>query len=149
MFSPIMMVKAMKTAKGKFTVFFEDPYWVGVYERFSNGKLEVCKITFGSEPKDYEVYEYLLKNWNNLCFSSPTNVDIKQDVKINPKRMQREIKKQLNTQGIGTKSQQALKLQYEENKTIRKERSRKEKEEEKQFQFELRQKKKKEKHSGH
>lgn len=143
-----IMVKVMDTCKGQFTVFFETPFWVGVYERISDGKLEVCKITFGAEPKDYEVYEFLLKNWNTLSFSSPIKADIKQDTKINPKRVQREIKKQLSMQGIGTKSQQALKLQHEESKIIRKQKSREEKEAEKQFQFELRQQKKKEKHRG-
>ena len=138
----------METVKSQFTVLFEAPFWVGVYERISDGKLEVCKITFGSEPKDYEVYEFLLKNWNTLQFSPPTKVDIKRDVKINPKRMQRKIKKQLGMQGIGTKSQQALKLQHEENKIIRRKKSREQKEAEKQFQFELRQQKKKAKHRG-
>jgi len=63
--------------------------------------------------------------------------------------MQRTIKKQLETQGIGTKSQQALKLQHEENKIIRNEKSREQRETEKRMQFELRQKKKKQKHKGH
>lgn len=45
--------------------------------------------------------------------------------------MQRIVKKQLEVHGVGTKSQQALKLQQEENKMIRKEKSRKQKEEEK------------------
>lgn len=146
--SSIIVVRAMKTVKGRFTVFFEVPFWVGVYERISDGKLEVCKITFGSEPKDYEVYNFILKNWNTLRFSPPTKADVKQDTKINPKRMQREIKKQLDTQGIGTKSQRALKLQHEENKIARKVKSREQKEAEKQFQFELRQQKKKAKHRG-
>ena len=43
------------------TILFEAPFWIGLYERMDNGKYEVCKITFGSEPKDYEVYEFLLK----------------------------------------------------------------------------------------
>ena len=34
---------------------FEAPFWIGLYERTDNGRYEVCKITFGSEPKDYEV----------------------------------------------------------------------------------------------
>ena len=33
------------------TVFFEDPFWVGVYERTDGGRYEACKITFGAEPK--------------------------------------------------------------------------------------------------
>ena len=28
---------------------------MGVFERVSEGKLSVCKVTFGAEPKDYEV----------------------------------------------------------------------------------------------
>ena len=35
------------------TVLFEDPFWVALYERESGEKYEVCKITFGAEPKDY------------------------------------------------------------------------------------------------
>lgn len=138
----------MQKSESKLTVFFDDPFWVGVYERISDGKLEVCKITFGAEPKDYEVYDFLLQNWNKLRFSPPINADTKHELKVNPKRMQREIKKQLDTQGIGTKSQQALKLQQEESKVSRTEKSRKQKEDEKQRQFELRQQKHKEKHRG-
>ena len=44
--------------------------------------------------------------------------------------------------GIGTKSQQALKLQQEQNKQERKEKSRKRKEAEEQRMFELKQRKK-------
>jgi len=139
----------MQNTEIKLTVYFDDPFWAGVYERISDGLLEVCKITFGAEPKDYEVYEYLLQNWHLLRFGSPVKADEKQDVKINPKRMQREIKKQLENQGVGTKSQQALKLQQEENKIARKEKSREQREAERLMQFELRRQKKKQKHKGH
>ncbi|MDD3228117.1 MAG: YjdF family protein [Oscillospiraceae bacterium] len=138
----------MQKIESKLTVFFENPFWVGVYERVADGKLEVCKITFGAEPKDYEVYDFLLRNWRNLQFSPPIKAVTAQDIKINPKRMQRSIRKQLEAKGIGTKSQQALKLQQEENKTVRREKYRRQKEDEKQRQFELWQKKKREKHRG-
>ena len=36
--------------KASLTVFFEDPFWVGVFERIEDGKLSVCKVTFGAEP---------------------------------------------------------------------------------------------------
>ncbi len=39
----------MDKVSGKLTVFFEDPFWVGVFERVSDGKLSVCKVTFGAE----------------------------------------------------------------------------------------------------
>ena len=48
----------------KVTVFFEMPFWVGVFEQISQEKLSVCKVTFKTEPKDYEVYHFILKNTN-------------------------------------------------------------------------------------
>ncbi len=54
----------------------------------------------------------------------------------------------INNTGIGTKSQQALKLQQEQLKTERKIVSREQREAEKQRQFELKQQKRKEKHKG-
>ena len=74
---------------GKLTVYFENPFWVGVFERIENGKLSVCKVTFGSEPKDYEVCEYVLKNYYQLKFSPAVDVVVKKQA-TNPKRVQRE-----------------------------------------------------------
>ena len=71
------------------------------------------------------------------------------ETKRNPKRMQRDVKKQMQENGIGTKSQQALKMQQEHNKQERKVRSRERKEADEQRMFELKQQKKREKHKGH
>ena len=138
----------MDKASGKLTVFFEEPFWVGVFERIEDGRLSVAKVTFGAEPKDYEVQEYIKKYYFSLKFSPAVETVVK-DMKRNPKRMQREAKRQTIEIGIGTKSQQALKLQQEQNKQERKERSRKKKEAEEQRMFELKQQKKREKHKGH
>ena len=138
----------MDKASGKLTVYFEEPFWVGVFERIEDGKLSVAKVTFGAEPKDYEVQEYIRKYYSSLKFSPAVDTVVK-DIKRNPKRMQREAKKQMQETGIGTKSQQALKLQQEQNNQERKERSRKKKEAEEQRMFELKQQKKREKHKGH
>ncbi len=131
----------------KLTVFFEDPFWVGVFERVSEEKLSVCKVTFGAEPKDYEIYEFILQNYCHLRFSPAVATDVKEAVR-NPKRMQREVRKQVESTGIGTKSQQALKLQQEQKKTERKIVSREQREAEKERRFELKQQKKKNKHRG-
>ncbi len=78
----------MGKASGKLTVYFEKPFWVGIFEQLQNN-------------------------------------------------------------GIGTKSQQALKLQQEKNKQERKVKSRERKVAEAQRKFELKQQKKKDKHKGH
>ena len=132
---------------GKLSVFFDEPFWVGVFERIEDGKLSVAKVTFGAEPKDYEVYDFVLKHYYNLQFSPAVEVAVAEK-HINPKRMQREIKKQMSNTVIGTKSQQALKLQHEQYKTERKRENREQKQAEEQRLFELRQQKKKEKHRG-
>lgn len=134
--------------KCSLTILFEDPFCIGLYERFDEDKYEVCKITFGAEPKDYEVYEFLLKNWGKLQFSPPIKTELAEERKINPKRMQREINNHLQNRGIGTKAQQALKLQHEQNKLARKTKSREQREAEQERQYALRQEKKKAKHRG-
>ena len=138
----------MDKVSGKLTVYFEEPFWVGIFERIEDGKLSVAKLTFGAEPKDYEVQEYVQKYYFSLKFSPAVDTVVK-DIKRNPKRMQREAKKQMQEIGIGTKSQQALKLQQEQNKQERKVRSQEKKEAEKLRMFELKQQKKREKHKGH
>lgn len=39
----------MDKVSGKLTVFFEEPFWIGVFERVTDGKLSVCKVVFGAE----------------------------------------------------------------------------------------------------
>ena len=60
----------MDKVNGKLTVFFEEPFWVGIFERIEDGKLSVAKVTFGAEPKDYEVQEYIQKCY----FSFPSAI---------------------------------------------------------------------------
>ena len=110
-----------------------------VFERVSDGKLFVCKVTFGTEPKDYGVYDFGLKNYYRLRFSPAV---------ANPKRVQREMRKQVQNVGKGTKSQQALKLQQEQLKTELKIVSWERRETEKQRKFELKQQKRQEKTRG-
>ena len=138
----------MDRVSGKLTIYFEDPFWVGVFERVSCGKLSAAKVTFGVEPKDYDVLEFINRNYYHLQFSPAVETVVK-DTKKNPKRAQRDAKKQTLEMGIGTKSQQALKLQQEQNKQERKVRSREQRDAESQRLFELKQMKKREKHKGH
>lgn len=104
----------------KLTVFFEDPFWIGIFEKTEGGSLEICKVVFGQEPKDYEVYMFILGRFNKLKFSKPLKIEKYDETKINPKRMQRKIKKAVLENGIGTKAQQAIKLDFEKNKAERK-----------------------------
>jgi len=76
----------------KLTVFFEEPFWVGVFERSEDGLLETSRVVFGSEPKDYEVYAFVLEHYNRLGFSRPVKAKTGPERKINPKRLQRIVR---------------------------------------------------------
>lgn len=134
--------------QGGLTILFEEPFWIGLFEMQDESGLRVCKVTFGAEPTDMEVIEFIQKNHDQLVYSAAVEASSER-VSKNPKRMMREARKQTGQTGIGTKSQQALKLQHETAKDERKVRTRQEKEAEKQERFEARQLKKKDKHRGH
>ena len=130
------------------TVFFEDPFWVGVFEYVNGRHLSVSKVTFGAEPRDCELLEFVSKHCQELRFSPAVTAVAEKTVR-NPKRLQREARKQTSAAGVGTKAQQAIKLQQEQNKLERKAVTREMREAAKARLFELKQQKKNEKHRGH
>lgn len=137
----------MSVSKARLTVYFDDPFWVGLYERQEQDRYQVCRITFGGEPKDYEVLEFLSRHWRDLKFSPAMSI-VPDERRANPKRMQREARQAIRPAGAGTKAQQAIQLQREQMKRERKVVSRKQREAEQERKFALRQQKRKEKHRG-
>ena len=93
------------------TVFFEDPFWVGVFEKTEGRKLSACKVTFGAEPQDNDIYALILSGYEKLVFGAPIERKIKQKAD-NPKRRVRNAKNRLNEKGVGTKAQQATEARY-------------------------------------
>lgn len=41
----------MDKVSGKLTVFFEEPFWVGVFERVSDGKYRCVRLHLGQNQK--------------------------------------------------------------------------------------------------
>ena len=41
----------MDKVNGKLTVYFEEPFWIGVFERIEDGKLSVAKVTLVQNQK--------------------------------------------------------------------------------------------------
>ncbi len=97
------------------TVCFEPPFWVGVFERIERGARSTSRATFGAEPKDCEVWDFVLKHDCQLKFSPSVAVAIWTEA-VNPKRERRMLRKQTASGRIGTKSQQALQLQRDASK---------------------------------
>lgn len=131
------------------TVFFEEPFWVGVVERTDDNGYSVCKITFGAEPHDYEVYALILQEYERLKFSSCIPVAEKRQTVANHKKAQRNAGRQLAKTGTGTRSQQTLQQQREQNKMERRQKKREQKQQLEELQYQLKQQKRREKHKGH
>gem|GEM_PF-108207 len=131
----------MRDASLTLTLFHDGQFYVGIFERREGMQLSVCRVVFGAEPKDGEIMDFLNKDFRRLSFS-PKVKEERKPLPVNPKRLQREIARQVSSIGTGTKSQQALQLQREQNKLIRQEKTKEQKEAEKRAAFALRQEKK-------
>lgn len=136
----------------KATIFFDQRYWVGTFERTDKEGFAVARHIFGGEPSDPEVYEFVLAHYQELKFGEPKDfvLEIK---RMNPKRVQREIRREMErmkeTAKPSTFAQDYMREELEKKKLQKKKQSSAEKLARKDEQFALRQEKKKEKHRGH
>ena len=130
------------------TVLFDAPFWVGIFERVEGGELAVAKVTFGAEPSDPEVLDFVLEHFCDLRFSPPVTAEANR-VAESPKRRQRAARRQVRESGVGTRSQRALQAQFEAAKSERKREGKELREAEERRKFDLRQAKRREKRRGH
>lgn len=88
------------------TVCFEDPYWVGIFERFDGELYSVSKFTFGPEPSTPEVYSLITNDYYKLSFTGviPVDVQAQAQKKVNPKRQKREIHRLMSRSGASSKA---------------------------------------------
>ena len=61
------------------------------------------RVVFGSEPRGYEVWDFVPQNYYSLKFSSAVETVVKGS-RVDPKRRQREAGRQTIQAGIATKS---------------------------------------------
>lgn len=138
----------METTSLTLTVFFDDPFWVGVFERVDGETLSVCKVTFGAEPRDAEVLQLVLNQFRRLSFGAAGTAE--QPIRCrNPKRRQRAVRQAAAAQGVGTKAQQALAQQREAGKMAQRTQARAAREEKAAARYAAKRAKRKEKHRGH
>ena len=134
----------------KLTVCFEEPFWIGLIEKEDDGAYSVAKHVFGAEPTTPEVFSFVCDHWNDLRFTHDVQVEVRQSKRINPKRLQRMIEKEMKANArLGTKAQQTLAEQREMAIEASKALSRERRDELKREQFAKRTEKRKQKHRGH
>ena len=139
----------MGCAHSRFTVLFEGPFWIGLYEREENGLYAACKVTFGAEPSDAEVYVFLNRHWGSLRFSPAVAAGTAARKAPGYKRAMRAARAQTAQAGPGTRARQALAAPREQPAVQRQAAAKRRREESEARRFALRRQKRKEKHRGH
>lgn len=133
-----------------FTVYFDDPYWVGIIELTVDDTYSVARIVFGSEPTDAQILEYLAKNYpKNVHFSKGLEIhNQKHKDHIKPKCRQREAANLLARKGSSTKSQETIQRSYEDYKQAKQQEKRQLKDESAALKYLQKTEKKKQKKRG-
>ncbi len=138
------------TVSFRFTILFEDPYWVGLCERHDADGYAVARIVFGAEPTAPEVEAYVHAHYRQLRFSTPQPEPPTMLTRtVNYKRAQREARAEQAAGPRVSKAHEAMRLEIEKNKHERKVKTRAERETEAERQRQLRIAKKKARHRGH
>ncbi len=133
------------------TLRFEHPFYVGIVEQVRDGRLYAARHVFGAEPSNEVVYAWVLAEVNTLCrrMTAGVALDTEPPRRINPKRLQREIRRALEAPATSTKSQEALRLQLEANKQTRQENHRTNGETDQDRRWQLHREKVQKKRRGH
>ena len=134
----------------KLTILFNGQFWEGVVESNLDGCFKAGRHVFGSEPKDSEVLDFVNHLALKLLEQSTASIEVglAEQKKVNPKRLSREVAKEMSVRGISTKAQEAIQLELELQKKEKKVLSKAEKEEEKEQKRLIARQKAKERHRG-
>ena len=134
------------------TVYHDGQFWTGVAERNEDGALKAVRTVFGCEPTERDILEFAHRAIGEALDAVTESVEApKLPVSpMNPKRRQREIRREIAAaQGPSTKAQAALQREREARGAERKKSARLLREEAEERKRLLLVAKKKEKHRGH
>ena len=136
------------------TILHDGQFWVGICEHAEDDLYGARRIVFGPhEPTDELVLAFVCEQWGRLEFRMDAR-SLSDDgqasiTRVNPKRLQRLVRRTVEQRGVGTKAQQAIREGYEAAKDERKRQGRENRSAEEQRKFDLKQQRRKEKRRGH
>ena len=136
----------------RLTILFDPPYWIGLLEAESDGLLYAARHIFGAEPSDPEVYAFVQNDLLPLMRSMTVGLPIDSAVTprhINPKRMQRVMRREVSQTDISSKAHEAMRLQIEANVQERLVITRAQRDAQRQHKRDVAATKAKAKHKGH
>jgi len=136
----------------KLTIFYDGQFYIGLIEHISKNKYKAYKYTFGNEPTDQEVFDFVNNNLLDFIKNNDKHDGIPiQQVKmkkINPKRLQRKVAKELRNPSITSKAEEAIKAELALRKKEKSVTCKRLKEERKEYIRNIKVQKSKNKHKG-
>ncbi|MCH3918534.1 MAG: YjdF family protein [Spirochaetia bacterium] len=134
---------------GSLTIFFEDPFWVGIWERHFDGVMQVARYVFGAEPTNAQVIDFIQNRYDCLSFSEPVTSEVEEiDFCQNFKKKLHDARKDQH-KTIGKKSFGILQAEREAGAAARKSAHAMKRQDEEIRHYMLRREKKKQKKKGH
>jgi signal transduction histidine kinase len=102
----------------KFTVFFENPFWVGVLEIAEPDGVRAARHVFGPEPTGPELEEFVRRDFLGLLDRAMSSPPVPADSpkvrrRINPKRSARLAAREQAAPSVSTAAQEALAMSFE------------------------------------
>lgn len=120
----------------------------GTWSGVENGLLSSCRVVFGAEPSNEEIFEFVLRRWTKLPLSPTVAYEVK-EMAVNPKRRQRQVAKEMKRRGPSTKAQIALAEQRETRARDNIAHEKQRRQEGRRLRFEQKQEKAKRRRRGH
>ncbi|MEU6089714.1 YjdF family protein [Streptomyces sp. NPDC047085] len=105
-----------------FTVYFDDPFWVGVLEIADEDGVRAARHVFGAEPTGPELMQFSLRAFDGLLARAlacePVDPDnaARQRRVVNPKRQARAVAREQRARPVSTMAQEAMARAVEQAK---------------------------------
>ncbi|WP_338749216.1 YjdF family protein [Bacillus sp. FJAT-52991] len=135
----------------KLTIYYDGQFYVGIIEMVSGKTLKAYRYIFSAEPKDQEILDFINRDLlKHIEKHDQKGITIQNDLpkKVNPKRLQRMVSKEMKQANISTKAQEAIQEEYALRKKEKSRKNKHQQEELKRFKRELKIQKAKKKHKG-
>ena len=99
----------------KLTVFFDQAFYRGVFERWTPTSYQVARVTFGTQPPSApQLQQVIWQRWPTLQWTTPTRVVVS-ETHHRVKQRQRAAQRELKQHGARQRATVLLKTEHRQN----------------------------------
>jgi hypothetical protein len=111
------------TTTSQLTVFFDQAFYRGVFERTINGHYQAAKVTFGTQPPTYnQIQSMIAGRWSTLTWASGDQTTALASSAQSAQQRKRQARQAIRGRGSSQQAEQVLKLAHKQNLVLKKKR---------------------------